>query len=352
MRKRIASLILCFIMTISCSAYAAGSAEDPLLSLSYAESTVLPDMLARIKTMVAEAAAEYQRRLAAGMVAVTGMVTESFSAGDSISLRTGQTIIVVSGAARVEILSGHVLNATVGYEAVSGKLNASHRYIVCEDSSVRVDITENAVICYSASASSAAQSPERVSPFTDVKSGSWYYDDVLSAYERGLVNGITSTSYEPESLLRVGQAIKLAACMHQLYHEGQVSIQQVSGNGWYVPYVEYALEKGIISGEYADYNADITRREFISIFYNALPESEYAAINSVADGSIGDVDMGEDWAAMVYAFYRAGILTGYTNSPQYDDHDFGPDSFISRAEVATIMNRMFDSSARKTFSIE
>ncbi len=350
MRKRILSLFLCFSILLSGSAFAAaGSAEDPLLSLSYAEDTLRPAVLADIKAMVAKAAEEYLLRLEYAETAPDGMLVGSFTQGDSLSLKSGQTVIILSGAARVDVLSGALLNVTVGFEAVDGKLNLSHRYIVCEDSSIRVDISEYSLVCYSAT---AAVNKAPVSPFTDVSVKSWYFSDVLCAYERGLVNGITPTTYEPESLLRIGQAIKLAACMHQLYHEGQVTIEQVSGNSWYRPYVDYALENGIISAEFPDYNADISRLQFISIFYNALPESEYAAINHIADGAIGDVDMSADWAGMVYTFYRAGILTGYTNSPQYNDHDFGPESFISRAEVATIMNRMFDASARKSFTIE
>lgn len=351
MKKRIISLFICLCILFSGSgvlaAGGAGGVDDPLLSLSYAENTIAPSVRERIGVMVGEAVEEYHRRLAAVGSSVSGLKSAALSSGDSITLSGGQTVILVSGNARVDIISGSVLNATVGFEAVSGKLLAGHRYIVCEDSSARISITGSSLLCYSAS----AQSSVLTSPFEDVKPGVWYYSDVAAACSRGLVNGITPTRYEPESWLRTGQAIKLAACMHQLYHEGKVSIEQISGGQWYRPYVDYALEKGIIHGEYADYNAEISRREFISIFYNALPASCYAAINSIPDGSISDVPLSQPWAAMVYVFYRAGILTGYTNSPQYNDHDFGPDSFINRAEVATIMNRMFDAGARKSFSI-
>lgn len=351
MKKSIISIIISLCILFSgvgvFAADGAGGVDDPLLSLSYAENTVVPSVRERIGTMVGEAVEEYHRRLASVGTSVGGLTSAAFSSGDSITLGAGQTVILVSGNARVDIISGSVLNATVGFEAVSGKLLAGHRYIVCEDSSARISISGSSVMCYSASARSNVVS----SPFEDVRPGAWYYSDVAAACSRGLVNGITPTRYEPESWLRTGQAIKLAACMHQLYYEGRVSIEQISGGQWYRPYVDYALEKGIISGEYADYNAEISRRDFISIFYNALPESCYSAINSIPDGSIPDVPASEPWAAMVYVFYRAGILTGYTNSPQYNDHDFGPDSLISRAEVATIMNRMFDSGARKSFSI-
>lgn len=174
---------------------------------------------------------------------------------------------------------------------------------------------------------------------------------MLAAYERGLVNGMSATSYAPGGELTVAQAIKLAACMHQLYHEGEVTLKNSSEGHWYLSYLDYALQNGIISDGFDGYNGTATRRVFIEIFYNALPRSEYAAINHIPDGSIGDIGSTSAWEQMVYTFYRAGILTGYTADSAHSAHDFGPDTTISRAEVATIMNRMFDASARQSFSI-
>lgn len=52
-------------------------------------------------------------------------------------------------------------------------------------------------------------------PFTDVSASDWYYGDVKAAFETGLVNGMTDTTFEPESNMTYAQAVKLAACMNQ-----------------------------------------------------------------------------------------------------------------------------------------
>jgi hypothetical protein len=168
---------------------------------------------------------------------------------------------------------------------------------------------------------------------------------VEAAYKNGLINGKTATTYSPDSNMTYAEAIKLAACMHQLYHDGVVTLT----NGepyWYTDYLTYALMNNIISELYDDYDAKATREEFVHIFYGALPAAEYGEINVVADGSIPDVPMSGNHAAEIYAFYRAGILTGSDSAGT-----FSPLSNIRRSEVAAILTRMFDASARKTITL-
>jgi len=95
-----------------------------------------------------------------------------------------------------------------------------------------------------------------------------------------------------------------------------------------------------MSGIADDY---ISRQEYVYIFYDALPASEYTAINSVADNSIPDVPMSltSKYAQRIYTFYRAGILIG--SDPQ---GTCKPEANILRSEVATILTRMFHPSAR------
>lgn len=182
-------------------------------------------------------------------------------------------------------------------------------------------------------------------PFDDVPGSAWYRADVENAHRRGLINGTTATAYSPDNNMTRAEVIKLAACMHQFYHTGAVTLTNGSPY-WYSSYVSYAVDNGIITGGYADYNAKVTREEFVSIFYNALPATEFGDINSVADGAIPDVGMGAAHAGEIYAFYRAGILVG---SDPFGT--FNPLSNIKRSEVAAILTRMFDAAARKSITL-
>ena len=84
-------------------------------------------------------------------------------------------------------------------------------------------------------------------PFTDVPSNAWYYNDVVRAYETGLVNGLTDTTFGPDSNMTYAQAVKLAACMHQKDATGSITLE--NGSPWYASYVDYAKNNGIITKE-------------------------------------------------------------------------------------------------------
>ena len=186
-------------------------------------------------------------------------------------------------------------------------------------------------------------------PFADVSRSSWYYDSVRAAWEKDLIDGVTRTLYKPDDTLTVAQAIKLSAALHQmLNNNGKVTLRNGSPY-WYSSYVSYAVDNGIIEKMYLDYtpaqmNAPVKRNEFVHIFYGAM--SDYRQINTVADNKIPDVITTDTYALEIYTFYRAGILTGSDKNGT-----FYPTNDIKRSEVAAILSRMYDKTARKTVSL-
>ena len=82
------------------------------------------------------------------------------------------------------------------------------------------------------------------------------------------------------------------------------------------------------------------------MFKSSMPSSEFPVINEVSDSKIPDVAMNADGAAQIYDFYRAGILVGSDTLGT-----FNPDSNIVRSEVAAILTRIFDNTARKTITL-
>ena len=179
--------------------------------------------------------------------------------------------------------------------------------------------------------------------FTDVPESEWYHGDVKSAVEMGLINGKSETIYAPEDNLTYAEAIKLAACMHQLYMDGVVTLK--NGDPWYQTYVDYCFNNNIINTEY-DYDAKATRSGYMVIFANALPDEALAKINSVPDNSIPDVPSTRAYAPAVYKLYRAGILQGSDA-----EHNCKPSDNIKRSEVAAILSRMMDETKRVKFSM-
>lgn len=67
-------------------------------------------------------------------------------------------------------------------------------------------------------------------PFTDVSKSDWFYDAVKGAWENGLINGVTATTYQPKGTLTVAEAIKLASALHQMIKDGKVTL--TNGRGY------------------------------------------------------------------------------------------------------------------------
>ena len=94
-------------------------------------------------------------------------------------------------------------------------------------------------------------------------------------------------------------------------------------------------------------NAPVSRAEFVHILYGSMPADSYTARNSVSDNAISDVKTGDAYAAEIYAFYRAGILTGSDQSGT-----FRPASSIQRCEVAAIVARLGEPDYMQSFTLK
>lgn len=169
--------------------------------------------------------------------------------------------------------------------------------------------------------------------FKDIGESDWFYADVKTAYELGIIDGRSSSGFEPAGMLTIAEVIKIAACIHKIYTTGSGSF--TPGSEWYRVYVDYAKKNGIIVSEYSDYNKSAKRSEAAEIFGRTLPASALAAINSLSDGDIPDVRLSDAYGEAVYRLYAAGILTGGDESKT-----FNPGSFILRSEISAVITRL------------
>ena len=181
--------------------------------------------------------------------------------------------------------------------------------------------------------------------FTDVPADTWYTSNVKTAYEMDLMKGTSGTAFSPDGNITVGSTIALACRLHSIYNTGAANF--VQGDPWYQVYVDYAVKNGIISqGQFTDYNAVATRRQFAAILARALPAEALEAKNTVDDGMIPDVAAGSDNYNDIYLLYRAGILTGSDSKGT-----FQPETTITRSSVAAIVSRMANPALRQNISL-
>lgn len=180
-----------------------------------------------------------------------------------------------------------------------------------------------------------------VPQFTDVAEDAWYHDYVYDLVYRGVVNGMTATTYEPEGKLTRAQFVKLLACSLEeaetlKTYEGQHPFKDSEGH-WAEAYIAWAKDKGIVEGVSAtefDPEAPITREQMATIFGRyalkqgiELPKSDNAA------GSFPDADKISEYAREFVELMRiAGILNGY------EDGTFRPQGNATRAEAAKLFS--------------
>ena len=182
--------------------------------------------------------------------------------------------------------------------------------------------------------------------FQDVAASAWYEESVKTAYELGLFDGKSSKVFDPNGNITIAESIKLAVCLHSIYHNGKTDFD-TAASPWYRPYVTYALSEKIIPAEYENYNKVATRAEFAVIFAAAFPTEGFTTINQVDDSAIPDISMQSTYAPQVYRLYRAGILIGSDSKGS-----FRPQSNITRGEVAAIVTRMALPSSRKSVTLK
>ena len=182
--------------------------------------------------------------------------------------------------------------------------------------------------------------------FKDVSENAWYAESVKSAYEKGLVNGATEETFNPDGEITIAETITLAARIHSTYNSNGYEFRQ-TGNKWYQTYVDYATENAIIGeNEYADYTKKSNRLDFVSIIAASVPEREFEKINEIL--LIHDLDESYDKSKRdaVYLLYNAGVLTGSDELGS-----FRPETSITRSEVAAILARITDTSQRKKYTL-
>ena len=179
--------------------------------------------------------------------------------------------------------------------------------------------------------------------FGDVDESAWYGASgtgaIRSACEMGIMAGYSGGKlFRPEGMIRISEAIKMAASVHQIYHGGNGVLE--GGNPWYQPYVDYATAHGIIKAdEFTNFDVDATRAQMAYIFAGAVPSTELVAVHEAV--FIPDVSDATPYGTVIRMLYNAGVLVGGS------DHAYRPASGITRAEAAAIISRIVIPATRK-----
>ncbi|WIV20126.1 S-layer homology domain-containing protein [Paenibacillus polygoni] len=178
-------------------------------------------------------------------------------------------------------------------------------------------------------------------PFNDVNDDNWFYSYVNFAYSFNLFNGTTSTTFSPETAMTRAMFVQALANLENVNRSGGASsrFNDVPKDQWYTAAVEWAAEKGIVSGISADQfkpNSTVSREQILVILYNYMKYKGFEIPKSQTM-SFADESEISSWALeAVQALQGIGIVSGKPGN--LFDHNAN----ATRAEVATIFTRFVE----------
>ncbi len=195
------------------------------------------------------------------------------------------------------------------------------------------------LICCSASLFADGGAAEAALPFTDVKENHWFYDEVSYVYTNGIFDGMTSTTFEPNTAMTRAMFVQTLANIEGVdfeAYDGVTDFRDVKDSHWYAPAVQWAVENGIASGVGGNRfnpNTYMTREQLVVMLCN------YSALKGLllptsADALEGFADSASvsKWAkeAMLSAVH-SGLITGV------GEGILAPRGESTRAQVARIL---------------
>ena len=183
--------------------------------------------------------------------------------------------------------------------------------------------------------------------FTDVAEGAWYYDYIVTAYENGLMTGVSDTQFAPD--MAVTRAM-LVTMVYQLEGSPEVEgaaseiFSDVADDAWYADALVWCSANGLLEGfEGETFDADtVITREDVAVMlyayelYNGAEEVTDAEL-TWADAS----DVSEDAVAAVAYCTESGLMNGVTET------EFAPDGSATRAQCATVLVRLFEAASEE-----
>ncbi len=173
--------------------------------------------------------------------------------------------------------------------------------------------------------------------FTDVPEGEWYAEYVLAAAGAQKMSGKGDGTFDPLGSLTVAQVLAMAVTV-DAEAKAVTRPSDVEGAAWWQDEYDYCVANKIIAADAftaADMVRPATRFEMVAILDAVAGPSVTRPINVVNDGYIPDVAEADEYGAIVYKWYRAGLTSGDSGT-----HAFRGGDSITRAEAAVIMCRI------------
>lgn len=131
--------------------------------------------------------------------------------------------------------------------------------------------------------------PQSELPFGDVPTREWYYDGVKYSYENQLMVGHSASVFEPQGLATRAQVAQvLYGLAGRPSASGTEPFTDVNDEDWFQPAVQWAYSAGVVGGVSSDRfdpNSPITRAQMVLMLYRAAGSPAQSGSASFQDQS-------------------------------------------------------------------
>jgi hypothetical protein len=357
--KRIIAAVLVLLFLIcftSAVAGTAGTATDPLISLSYLNGTYLPAIINESKSDVNDSLSlifntaenrledAYERYLAQiggyeGYTLTDKNTSLNLPSGSTTSLLAGGSFVLTSGSASMTVEKGSVVNVSTGSEVGStATVTMNERYFCTENTTAVFTAASSSTCLVDGFYKTEGGTIEKPGIFIDVSSTSWYNAAVNFVYEKNLFTGTSAVTFSPNTSMTRGMFVTV---LYRLAGSPSVYATSIypdvaSASMYYYNAVSWANYNSIITG-YDDgkFHPDdsITREQMAVIMYRY---ASYAGYNTSDDGSAAFDAFPDKKSVSSYAVTAMQWATakGLING---SDGYLLPGGTASRAQVAQII---------------
>lgn len=174
-------------------------------------------------------------------------------------------------------------------------------------------------------------------PFTDVKSGDWFYDGVAFLQEKGIMKGMTDDTFGPSVSTTRGMVVTM---LWRMENEPQAktgaAFADVKESAYYAEAVAWAAENGIVNGVSETAFApdqEITREQLAVMLYRY---SQIKGYDLTVQGDLSGFGDGKQVSGYAVASMQWAVGASLI---QGTDSGLVPAGSATRAQLATILYR-------------
>ena len=273
--------------------------------------------------------------------------------------------VVIGGGGGGSVVNTYVITASAGQGGtisptgrVSVSLNANKQFTIqAKDGYVIADVLVDGVSVGAVSSYTfervnknhtisvtfkEAEAVDVADIFRDISASTWCYDAVQFVYVNGLMNGTTTTTFEPNRTLNRGMWVTMLYRMAgSPAISGTEDFTDVDASTWCYDALLWASRNGIVNG-FDDgtfrANAVVTRQQLVAILYRY---AQYMGYDTSASATLeGFVDASAVWAVEPMQWALAeGVLAGTSATT------LSPNGSANRGQAATFLMRFMNNVA-------